>query len=256
MYEHMYRQEDEHWWFRGRRAVIRALLARTKLPANPRILDAGCGTGRNLTELQRLGTASGVDFSALAIDYCRARGIADVHRAGLEALPFDTDSFDLLLLADVIEHVDDDVAVLRELHRVAAPGAVLAITTPAYRWLWSQHDETCHHRRRYTRPELRERAGAAGWRPVTATYFNSLLLPPIFLTRRLFGRRRRERADLDITPGALNPVLEFPMRLEAGLIRRGVSLPFGVSIGMVCRPDAVPVQPALQPASGAAAHLS
>ena len=143
--------------------------------------------------------------------------------------------FDLVLNIDVIEHVDDDVAVLRELRRVAADSATLILTTPAYQWLWSAHDEAHHHRRRYVRPEIAARAAAAGWTPMFATYFNSLLLPPIAVARRLRRTAKPDsRLDTEATPGFLNPVLEMPMRLEAGLIRHGVRLPAGVSIGLVC----------------------
>ncbi len=92
-------------------------------------------------------------------------------------MPFDDGSFDLLLATDVIEHLDDDVAALAELRRVAAPGARLLVTVPAYRWLWGPHDEAHHHKRRYTLTRLRSSLAAGGWRPLTATYFITLLLP-------------------------------------------------------------------------------
>jgi SAM-dependent methyltransferase len=233
IYERMYEQEDAHWWFRGRRAVVAAMLDRVDLPSSPRILDAGCGTGRNLVELSRLGPAQGVDSSADAIAFCRERGLANVQRAELESLPFESSSFDLILLADVLEHVGDDRGALEELRRIAAPGAVLAITVPAYRWLWSQHDESHHHQRRYRRPELERLAELAGWSPRVSTYFNSLLLGPIAAVRRMRGGTAG-RTDMEITPGWLNRTLEGVMRVDAALIRRGVRLPFGVSIGLVC----------------------
>lgn len=236
-YAEMYEQEDVHWWFRGRRAVIRALLARTHLPPAPRLLDVGCGTGRNLVELSGFGAATGVDPSASAVSFCRARGLADVHQAGLEALPFEDDRFDLLLACDVIEHVDDDTAALRELRRVAAPDGTLLLTVPAYQWLWTDHDVQLHHRRRYTLTVLHRRALVAGWTPVFATYFNSLLLP-VVAPLRLASRRSARRGghtDLDRTPAALNAALELPMRLEASLIAHGGRLPAGVSAAMLCR---------------------
>ena len=121
---------------------------------------------------------------------------------------------------------------------MAAPGALLIVTVPAYRWLWSQHDDSHHHLRRYTAPTLRARLAAAGWRPVLITYFNSLLLPPIALVRTLARRRapRDGRTDYQLTGGLLNRALELPMRAEAALIARGARLPAGVSIGVACRP--------------------
>ena len=237
IYQQLYDLEDGHWWFRGRRAVLWALMRRAGLPDGPRVLDAGCGTGRNLAEFGALGTAHGVDPSPQAIDFCRRRGLTEVTAAGIEALPFDDGAFDLILATDVLEHIERDDLAAAELRRVAAPGALLVVTVPAYSWLWSQHDDSHHHLRRYTAPALRGRLVAAGWRPVLATYFNSLLLPPIALVRTLARRRapRDGRTDYQLTAAPLNRLLELPMRAEATLIARGARFPAGVSIGMVCR---------------------
>ena len=104
-YSEMYEQEDRHWWFRGRREVISAVLSRATLPAGARLLDAGCGTGRNLVEFGRNEVASGVDPSPEAVEFCRRRGLGDVRQGSLESLPFDAATFDLLLACDVLEHV-------------------------------------------------------------------------------------------------------------------------------------------------------
>jgi SAM-dependent methyltransferase len=232
-YSLLYELEDRHWWFRGRTAVVDALLRRAAPGASPLILDAGCGTGRNLQRYAGIGTAEGVDPSPEAVEFCRRRGLANVTRAGVEALPFENARFDLLMATDVLEHVRDDGGALRELHRVAAPGATLILTVPAYRWLWSDEDERLGHARRYTRRELRTVTAGHGWEPVFGTYFNTMLLLPIALARRL--RRSRSKAELSLTPSALDGALSIPMRLEARLIGVGIPLPAGVSIGLVCR---------------------
>ncbi|MET0972440.1 MAG: class I SAM-dependent methyltransferase, partial [Thermoleophilaceae bacterium] len=88
LYDRLRELEDDHWWFRGRRAVIQALVTHAgPLPGSARVLDAGCGTGRNLHEYARLGQAEGIEPSQTAVDYCRERGLA-VQQAGLESLPF------------------------------------------------------------------------------------------------------------------------------------------------------------------------
>ncbi len=228
--------EDRHWWFRGRRAVIRALIDRTgSPPPGARILDAGCGTGRNLVEYAKLGRAEGIEPSETAVAFCRGRGL-DVQAARLEELPFEDGRFDLVCASDVLEHVEGDVAALRELRRVSKRGARLLATVPAYTWLWSRHDDEHHHVRRYTRGLLVRHVRAAGWEPELATYFNTLLLPPIALVRLIQRRRPPDTTtDYDRTPGALNALLEQPMALEGRLIARGWRLPIGVSIGLVCR---------------------
>jgi SAM-dependent methyltransferase len=229
-YAEMYDQEDVHWWFRGRRAVIWALLNRAEL------LDAGCGTGRNLVEFGSLGSAVGVDPSADAVAFCQERGLHDVRQAGLEALPFDSDEFDLVLACDVLEHVEDDTGALTELRRVASAGGMLLITVPAYQWMWTEHDVQLHHVRRYTLPVLRARVQETGWDLVHSSYFNSLALP-LVAAARLAERKssRRGHTDLDRTPAILNGALELPMRFEAKMIAHGARLPAGVSLGMLCR---------------------
>jgi SAM-dependent methyltransferase len=235
-YAEMYELEDRHWWFRGRRELIWALLGLTELAPEPRILDAGCGTGRNLVEFGKLGTAAGMDPSEDAVDYCKKRGLANVQCGVLESLPFEADAFDILLACDVLEHVYEDSVALNELFRVADRGANLVITAPAYRWMWTEHDVQLHHFRRYTLGELKRRVTAAGWRTVHATYFNSILLPGIAGARAVSRLSpRRGHTDLDRTPGVLNGLLVRPLRLEARMISRGVRLPAGVSVAMVCK---------------------
>lgn len=237
-YAEHYEQEDRHWWFRGKRAVIWALVRRADLPEKPRVLDAGCGTGRNLVEFGTLGDAAGVDPSADAVAFCHRRGLDSVRLGGLEALPFDSGDFDLLLASDVLEHVEDDRGALRELHRVAAPGASLVITVPAYEWMWSEHDDQLHHLRRYTMRRLHDPVLAAGWRPVYATYYNTILLPVVAVARLLSRLLpRRGRTDIGRTPPALNAALELPLRFEAAMIERGARFPAGVSLGMICHRD-------------------
>jgi SAM-dependent methyltransferase len=240
-YREQYALEDTHWWFAGRRAVIWSLLRRAGTPEHVRMLDAGCGTGRNLLEYGRLGTAEGVDFSPEAIEFCHRRGLLAVRQAEIEQLPFQDGSFDLILATDVLEHLRDDRTAIAELRRVTAPGGRLLATVPAYRWLWSQHDVAHHHFRRYTLRRLSDRLRAGGFEPLVSTYFNTALLPPIAAVRTL-GRLRSasddsERPDLELTPSGLNRLLAQPMRAEAALIERGARLPAGVSIGVVAAAD-------------------
>jgi SAM-dependent methyltransferase len=236
-YQEHYDMEDRHWWFRSRRRVIWALVHRAQPPHSPRILDAGCGTGRNLMDFRRLGPAEGVDLSPDAVQFCRLRGLDGVHQAAIEELPFDDARFQLIFATDVIEHLADDGAALTELRRVAAPDGKLIITVPAYTWLWSQHDTSWHHYRRYTRSLLRDRVRAHGWEPTVSTYFYSTMLPPVALVRTVqrFRSNGNGKSDLHLSPSALDRWLELPMRAEAGLIKRGASLPAGVSLGMTCR---------------------
>lgn len=228
--------DDRHWWYRGRRRVIRAVIDRLALPGAARLLDAGCGSGRTLDELAGYGEVAGVELQPEGVEAARRRGHADVRVAPVEAIPHPDASFDLVTCLDVIEHTPDDLRSLRELRRVTRPGGVLVVTVPAYPRLWSLHDELNRHHRRYTRRMLRAAAEGAGWRVERVTSFNAAYLLPAAAVRLA---RRRSRGDapseLTLTSPALDRVLELPLRAEASLIRRGAAIPAGLSLLAVLR---------------------
>jgi SAM-dependent methyltransferase len=238
-YEHQTHQaEDRHWWYRGRRTVLDGVIAGLGLPADPRILDAGCGSGRFMVELAKLGTVTGVELSDTSVVLARERQLGEVISGSVLEMPFADDSFDLAVSLDVIEHLEDDLGALRELRRTIAPGGALLVTVPAYQWLWSGHDEINHHHRRYTRRALQRVAEQAGWRQVRTTYFNSLLLPVAILLRvvdRFNTKTTESSLDLWVPPEPLNWLLERPLTLEASLIARGGRIPAGLSLLAVFR---------------------
>ena len=237
IYAQMRAVEDRHWWFRGRRAVIAAMLADVSPGPSGRVLDAGCGSGGNLGTYAGQGEVLGVDMDLEALEHALGRGYRAVGVASLGGLPFRDGTFDLVCATDVVEHLDGDVEALRELRRVTAPGGHLLVTVPAYRWLWSDSDVQLGHRRRYTAPEVQQRCREAGWTVGRTSYFNTVLLPPIATVRWLRQRRGSAFAPTELaqTGPAANRVLRLPMALEARLIGAGVRLPAGVSIACLCR---------------------
>ena len=228
--------EETHWWYRGRRRVIAELLARVALPPGAEILDAGCGSGRNMADLALLGTVTGVELADVSVARARERGVGEVVQCSITELPFSDDQFDLAVCFDVVEHVDDHLRALAELHRVVRPGGTLVVTVPAYQWLWSEHDVINHHERRYTAATLRAVAQQAGWRAVRTTYFNGCLLPIAIVHRRLTRRSHvvgEPVSDLQRTPARLNSLLERPLRFEARVIGMGWRIPAGLSLAAV-----------------------
>ncbi len=235
--------EERHWWYRGRRAVLEAALdglgALRAGGGEVRILDAGCGSGRNMVELSHRGRVTGIELAPQSLEAARARDLGPVLPGSLDdPLPFADGAFDLAVALDVLEHVADDRRALGELARVVAAGGRLLVTVPQYAWLWGEHDVLAHHHRRYTRALLLERAAAAGFAPERITSFNTVLLPAIGAARLLQRVRRRAQpaSDLGRTPqGTINGALERILRGEAALIRRGRDLPAGVSLLAVLR---------------------
>jgi SAM-dependent methyltransferase len=228
--------EEQHWWYRGRRRVIAELIGRLELPPEAEILDAGCGSGRNMVELARLGSVTGVEIADASVARARERAIGDVVQCSITELPFPDGHFDLTVCLDVIEHIEDQQRALAELHRVARPGGRLVVTVPAYSWLWSEHDVINHHERRYTAKTLTGPAAQAGWQTLRTTYFNGCLLPLAIVHRRLTRRSHlvgEPVSDLQRTPERLNSVLEWPLHFEARLIGMGWRIPAGLSLAAV-----------------------
>jgi SAM-dependent methyltransferase len=233
-----HRVEDRHWWYRGRRRVLDRAIADLELPPGARILDAGCGSGRNMVDLVRYGQATGVELSDTSVALARARQVGEVVEGSVMDMPFAADSFDLAVCLDVIEHLQDDHGALRELRRVLAPGGALLVTVPAYQRLWSGHDEVNHHQRRYDRRTLLATAEQAGWRCTCSSYFNSLLLPVAVALRaldRLHARATESSLDLWVPPAPLNWLLQQPLNLEAAAIGRRRQIPAGLSLLAVFR---------------------
>jgi len=228
--------EEDHWWFVGRRrivvSVLRSLVARDD--RDRQILDVGCGTGGMLKALRTFGGVTGMDTSHFAIDRARERSGCRVEWGVLpEPTPFEPGSFDVVTALDVIEHVDDDEEAVRTIHRVLRPGGLFVCTVPAFRFLWSGHDEVNHHRRRYRRTELRRKLVGAGFRIRRLTYFNFLLFPPIALIRLVGRLSGRKGSDFEVPFRGINGMLAGIFGAERYLL--GVtSLPFGVSLLAVC----------------------
>src|SRR2546428_2968780 len=172
-----------HGWFRGRLGGLPGILRRVLPPGHARLLELGCGTGNVLAALAEFGEAVGMETHPDLAAAARAAGL-DVRTGRLpDDLVVPPGWADAVLLLDVIEHLDADVAALETARRALRPGGLLVITVPAYRWLWSGHDVALGHRRRYTTRGLSPAGEPAGLSVVHPSYFNTLLFPAAALTR-------------------------------------------------------------------------
>jgi SAM-dependent methyltransferase len=243
-----------HFWFRARNDLI-AWAFRASLPAGrpARVLEVGCGTGIVLSRLVAEGLAAeGADLLPEALDRCRARLPVPLWRVDARRLPFVAE-FDAAGLFDCLEHFEDEAPVLAGIHASLRPGGLVVITVPALPGLWSGMDAWSHHRRRYTRASASAAVRRAGFEVVRAAYFNGVLLPAVWLQRRVLPRWRpfdRDRA-FRVPPPPLNALLYRLLRLEHRLIRRRRGPAIGASLLVVARrPGADPAASAGPPRTG------
>lgn len=230
--------EDRHWWFVGRRAVLKDFIDAFELPAQASILEVGSGTGGNLDMLRAFGEvkAMELDPTAREIAIRKTQGQVEVQPGRCpDDIAYKDQRFNLICMFDVLEHVEEDVATLAALRRSLADGGRLLLTVPAFAWLWSTHDEFLHHKRRYTARELKEKCAAAGLKLVRVSYFNTLLFPLGVLARvkdRLMRSKVASGAGLPAMP--VNFLLRLIFSMEGAILRR-VNLPFGMSLIAVLR---------------------
>jgi SAM-dependent methyltransferase len=231
-YPIMFRVEQSHWWYIGRRKILARFvedICRRVTDRRPRILDVGCGTGANLLMLSEYGDAEGVDISEAALAFCRERGLEKVKLGTGEKLPYDDGTFDLVTAFDVVEHMDDDLAGLSEMRRVLRPGGRVLLFVPAFMFLWGLQDDVSNHRRRYRLPELRKVLEQAGFEVERASYANITFFMPILFMRQLMRVTGiKAESENNINVPALNGVLGRVLGAESFVLRY-VDIPFGVS---------------------------
>jgi 2-polyprenyl-3-methyl-5-hydroxy-6-metoxy-1,4-benzoquinol methylase len=229
-YARLYR---EHWWWRVREGIlvnkIRDLLKSTAAPA--RILDVGCGAGVFFDVLAQFGEVEGIESDAAAVEQS-GRWRSRIHTGELDEHFTPGHSFDLILMLDVLEHVERPDQVLRRAAELLSPGGQLLVTVPAFNWLWTSHDQLNHHLKRYTASELRVLLERASLAVVETRYlFQSLVVPKLLV--RVRERLLPASADLPgIPPRSLNRALQVWYRTENALAG---GLPFGSSVLAVAR---------------------
>ncbi len=253
----LFAAETRHFWFEARNRCISAAIASLDGRGSVReVLEVGCGTGAVLRQLKASlpgARVVGMDLFEEALDLARRRFDGPLVRADVLKSCFRR-PFDLVGAFDVIEHLDDDVSVLRTLAEYLCPGGHLLVTVPAHTSLWSYFDDVALHRRRYEVSELRSKFEAAGFTNVFVTQFMAALYPFMWIKRRLIGQGARRigaasrgaqqaaaESDLAIGP-ALNSMFRILSSPDAALIARRFSLPSELHfspLGLVLRTRAI-----------------
>lgn len=236
-YEILYKIESGHWWYKTRRKIIFYLIKkyRSNFGENIKILDAGCGAGLLLKEMESFGTCYGIDISQKAVDFCKKRGVSNVQVADVAGIPYPDNTFDVVVALDVIEHLEKDEEAIKEIYRVLKPQGIAIITVPAFVFLWGVTDIVSHHIRRYTLQELRGKIENGNFSIIRSSYFNTFLFPFIalvrFVVRHLHVPMKSEASE---GKGLINYVL-FSIFYVESILLRYINFPFGVSAIVICK---------------------
>lgn len=233
--------EPVHFWFLARNAILMDV-ARRYFPEPCKVLEIGCGTGFVLSGMRAAfphTSFSGSDIFTEGLTFTAQRVPgALLFQMDARHIPF-AGEFDLIGAFDVLEHIEEDEAVLAQMRQACKPDGGIVLTVPQHRWLWSRVDDFAHHKRRYTRAELAGKVTRAGFRVEYTTSFVSLLLPLMLASRGLkkSGTNMDEQMEaVGLRVGRLtNAVLRAIMRVEQWLIRLGLSFPLGGSLLLVAR---------------------
>ncbi|HLI22321.1 MAG TPA: class I SAM-dependent methyltransferase [Stellaceae bacterium] len=231
-YERLAEVEERGWWFRGLHDnLIRAWQETRPEIAGAVLLDAGSGTGGLLTRLKQAAPQAcciGLEIDAMAAATARAKSGAAVAAGSVLAPPFAPRSCHAIFSADVLCHRGvEPGAALAALAPCLKSGGLLILNLPAYRWLFSGHDRAVDNVRRFGARETRRLLAAAGFTHIRIGYWNSLLFP-LMLAQRL--SHRRAKSDVELLPAPIERLFGGILRLERGLSRLGLRLPFGGSI--------------------------
>lgn len=230
IFDRLAENDTKHWWYRARRRVLGALIARRiTLPANAQLLEIGCGTGYNLPMLAGFGAVDATEMDEAARAVASERLGQPVKNASLPDLnDVPSGHYDLIALLDVLEHVEDDRAALISIAERLTPTGTLLLTVPAHQWLWGANDVAGHHFRRYSSASFRKVMVEAGLTVRFQSPFNSLLFP-IAIAWRLLGRLMgREESDEKLPPAPVNKLFDLIFGWEAQLLGR-LPMPPGLS---------------------------
>jgi len=231
-YTRMSEYEKDYWWHLGRIKIINTYLNRFISSNNNKILNVGCGTGGTIKMLEKYGDVDNVDISEDAIKFMKKEGYTKIKKVDGIELPYPENTFDLVIALDVLEHIEFDKDALKEWRRVLKPGGKVILTVPAYQRLWSDHDISLYHFRRYRKWELHRKGTESVLCPIKISYAIVFSLPLVFgfrVLNKVLGRKVDSETSYVKLPKPINSLFTGLLSIEA-FFHRYINFWFGTSL--------------------------
>jgi SAM-dependent methyltransferase len=228
--------EESYFWFLARNKIVNKVFQSiTNLPKGDNVIDIGCGTGGFAKILSENYKVTCLDTEPIALEYCSKRGLSDLHNCILSDFQKGDRKLTAAFMLDVIEHIEDDKSVVKEVYDLLEPGGYFISTVPAYQWLWSYHDVMHMHYRRYNINNFSNLIQNAGFQVKYSSYFNTFLFPPAFLKRMLDKTDPNDikgKPPVDEVAPWMNKLFKSIFSAESSFLPN-LSFPFGLSIIVV-----------------------
>lgn len=238
VYHTNYRLEESYWWFIARNKIISRIINKTAdLQPKSNVLDVGCGTGGFAEHISGKYNVLCLDTSPIALEYCKKRGLENRFLGVLSDFPKDKFKIDAVTMLDVIEHIEDDAAVIKEVYDLLEPGGTFIAAVPAYQWLWSEHDVIHMHYRRYTKKQIVSMFREAGFEVTFSSYYNFFLFPLAALKRiadKILKTKKKDTEPVEEVAPWLNSIFTKIFSAEAAFLPQ-IRFPFGVSIVLTAK---------------------
>ena len=237
-YQEYYNLEREGWWFKARLSILESYCKKIINHPEMRILNVGAATGATSEMLSKFGEVTSLEYDEFCCKFLKEKTGIEAINASLTDLPFEDDSYDIICAFDVIEHIEDDIKAIEEIHRVLKPNGKYLLTVPAFQSLWSNHDLINHHYRRYRKNQFNKLIVNNKLKINYSTYFNFWLFIPISIVRFILNNIPRKKnsdstgSDNEIMQSSkiVNGILYRIFYSEKFLLKLNIKFPFGVSI--------------------------
>jgi len=237
-YARMEEHEKNYWWHLGRLRIIKTYVTRAlQEKQKVKIMNVGCGTGGTIDMLEKFGTVDNVDISEDAIKYMKQNGYTRITKVDDIKLPFKNKSYDMVVAFDVLEHIENQTGAMKEWNRILKDDGVVVITVPAYQWLWSDHDKSLYHQRRYTTGRIKQVAAEGGFKVEKKSYAIVFSLPMVVGFRylnKITGKKVDSETSYVEVPKSVNWLFKQFLYFEA-FMHNFVKFPFGTTVVTILR---------------------